>query len=168
MKHPRFYKGLCLRNQEHPPALGRHPLPPCKQRVGAFHIVPLYFSDGLLCGGQHAPPYPAAKPQKSRPIRAADVWLNGGGGGASAAVCAGRGAGRVFSAHAAGGLWRRAACLRRGGRRAGRSPCGAARANAAAAIRAARLFCFMVPTPSVVGGKGRMIRAGGVLFRKAG
>ena len=72
------------------------------------------------CGGKiRSAPHPAAKPQKSRPKRAAgDLTVMAAGLRRQFARGGARGA--FFSAHAAGGLWRRAACLRRDGRRAGR------------------------------------------------
>ena len=183
MKHPRFYKRTIHRRSGFSPA--KSLFPPICCRAEALHrilfLYPPYFQTascplphtGLRfpparCGGKiRSVPHPAAKPQKSRPKRAAgDLTVMAAG----------------FRRQFARGGTRGAFFLRMrpvvfGSVRpvfVGRSPCGAARAagaaraNAAAAIRAARLFCFMVPTPSVVGGKGRMIRAGGVLFRKAG
>lgn len=132
MKHPRFYKRTIHRRSGFSPAKSLFPPICCRAEAlpapDTFSVSAI-FSDGLLPVAAYRPAFPARtlrreNPLRSPPCRAAAKkppekggrGFNGDGGGVSAAVCAGR----VFSAHAAGGLWQRAACLRRDGRRAGR------------------------------------------------
>ena len=184
MKHPKFYKRTIHRRPGFSPAKSLFPPICCRAEAlpapDTFSVSAI-FSDGLLPVAAYRPafpartlrrenplrPHPAAQPQKSRPKRAAgDLTVMAVGFRRQFARGGTRGAFFLRMRPVVFGGVRPVfvgTVAVRGGEGGGRGKgeCGGGN-------QGGKAFCFMVPTPSVVGGKGRMIRAGGVLFRKAG